>query len=61
MKSVSQSNSIRLEKIEFAVLCRSVVQPIGHRVLGCLLTIKKIDRSWDMCFLMQNNMGINVY
>ena len=33
----------------------------AHRVLGGLLTFKKIHRSWDMCFLMQNDMGINVY
>ena len=32
-----------------------------HWVLGGLLTFKKIDRSWDMCFLVQNDMGNNVY
>ena len=32
-----------------------------HWVLGGCFTFKKIHRSWDMCFLMQNDMGINVY
>ena len=32
-----------------------------HRVLGGLLTFKKIHRPRDMCFLVQNDMGNNVY
>ena len=44
--------SIRVQFLKF-------IQP--HWVLGGCFTFKKIHRSWDMCFLMQNDMGINVY
>ena len=55
-----------LEKVflidkKFFIFSQNIFDLIDHRVLGGLLTFKKIHRSWDMCFLMQNDIGINVY
>ena len=63
---MEESNTIRdlkelLEDETGFVPSRQELYFMGHWVLGGRLTFKKIDRSWDMCFLMQNDIGINVY